>query len=208
MPWRERSAMDEKTSFVFEVGESTVSALCEAFGISRTLAYRYIGRYLQEGPAGLAEQSRARGCGTAPPRPGEACWSCREATARSAERLLERLRERFPARNAGGLSSFLRRNGLVKKRRVSGAPRGPPCLEAGAPNDIWSVDFKGEFRMGNMRYCYPLTVMDAYSRYVLVWWGCIGPPMRAFGPYFKPFSSITGCRSRSTATTGSPSPAR
>ena len=58
---REVSDGREKTSFIFEweSGESTVSALCEAFGISRTLAYRYIGRYLRKGRLGLAEQSRA-----------------------------------------------------------------------------------------------------------------------------------------------------
>jgi len=63
---------------------------------------------------------------------------------------------------------MLKRNGLVKKRRRVRRIRGThPIFEAKGPNEIWSVDFKGEFRMGNMRYCYPLTVMDAYSRYVL-----------------------------------------
>ena len=79
---------------------------------------------------------------------------------------------------------------------------------ADGPNEIWSVDFKGEFRMGNMRYCYPLTVMDTYSRYVLAVAGITAPPLRAQRPYFRPFLSSTGYPSRSTATTGSRLPAR
>jgi len=63
---------------------------------------------------------------------------------------------------------ILKRHGLIKKRkRVRRIRETHPIFRADGPNEIWSVDFKGEFRMGNMRYCYPLTVMDTYSRYVL-----------------------------------------
>jgi transposase InsO family protein len=81
------------------------------------------------------------------------------------------LREQFGDRRlpaASTIALILKRNGLVRKRRrVRRIRETHPVFEAKAPNEIWSVDFKGEFRMGNMRYCYPLTVMDAYSRYVL-----------------------------------------
>jgi transposase InsO family protein len=176
MPWKESSAMDEKASFIleWESGESTVSELCKSFGISRTLAYRYIARYLLQGVAGLQEQSRA-------PR---RVWN---RTSKEVEKtivewrrrkprlgplkLQEKLRERQGARKLPGVSTIaliLKRYGLVKKRRrVRRIREVHPIFEAKAPNEIWSVDFKGEFRMGNMRYCYPLTVMDAYSRYVL-----------------------------------------
>ena len=61
MPWRERSAMQEKASFIleWESGQHTFRALCKAFGISRTLGYRYVLRYVLRGPEGLREQSRA-----------------------------------------------------------------------------------------------------------------------------------------------------
>ena len=66
------------------------------------------------------------------------------------------------------IALVLKRHGLVKKRRrVRRIRETHPIFEAKAPNEIWSVDFKGKFRMGDGRYCYPLTVMDAYSRYVL-----------------------------------------
>jgi transposase InsO family protein len=168
--------MDEKTSFIleWESGESTVSALCESFGISRTLAYRYIARYLDYGRAGLLEQSRA-------PRrvwnrTGEKLEQAiielrRQRPRRGALKLLEGLREQFGDRRlpaASTIALILKRNGLVRKRRrVRRIRETHPIFEAKAPNEIWSVDFKGEFRMGNMRYCYPLTVMDTYSRYVL-----------------------------------------
>ena len=176
MPWQERSAMDEKTSFIleWEAGESTVSALCESFGISRTLAYRYINRYLDYGSAGLREQSRAARWvwNRTPGDLEKAIVELRRSKPRrGALKLLEGLREQFGRRRLPAVSTIaliLKRNGLVKKRkRVRRIREVHPIFDAKEPNEIWSVDFKGEFRMGNMRYCYPLTVMDSYSRFVL-----------------------------------------
>jgi transposase InsO family protein len=177
MPWRNRSAMDEKASFILEwqSGESTFTALCKSFGVSRTLGYRYVLRYLLRGVSGLREQSRA-------PR---RVWN---RTAPSVERAIVGLRSRWPrigplkifqllTERYGGrrkvpsvstIALVLKRYGLVKKRRrVRRIRETHPIFEAKAPNEIWSVDFKGKFRMGDGQYCYPLTVMDAYSRFVL-----------------------------------------
>jgi transposase InsO family protein len=194
MPWKERSAMDEKTSFIleWEAGESTVSALCQSFGISRTLAYRYINRYLDYGPAGLLGQSRA-------PRrvwnhTGEEFEKAimelrRQKPRRGALKLREGLRERFgnvPLPAVSTIELILKRNGLVKKRkRVRRIREVHPIFQAKGPNEIWSADFKGEFRMGNMRYCYPLTVMDSYSRYVLAVEGMHKPTYEGTKPVFE-----------------------
>jgi len=168
--------MDEKTSFIFEweSGESTVSALCESFGISRTLAYRYIGRYLDHGRPGLVEQSRAprRVWNRTAEDLVQAVIALRRRKPRlGALKLHELLREQFGRRRVPAVSTIeliLKRHGLLKKRkRVRRIRETHPVFKAEGPNEIWSVDFKGEFRMGNMRYCYPLTVMDAYSRCVL-----------------------------------------
>jgi len=176
MPWQERSAMEEKASFIFEweSGESTVSALCESFGISRTLAYRYIGRYLDHGRAGLLEQSRAPRRvwnRTAQDLEQAVIELRRKKPRRGALKLHQLLREQFGRRPVPAVSTIeliLKRHGLVKKRRrVRRIRETHPIFQADGPNEIWSVDFKGEFRMGNLRYCYPLTVMDTYSRYVL-----------------------------------------
>ena len=168
--------MDEKASFIleWESGESTVRALCESFGISRTLAYRYITRYLDYGRAGLAEQPRAprRVWNRTDEDLVQAVVELRRARPRrGALKLQTLLQEQFPNRKLPAVSTIeliLRRHGLVKKRkRVRRIRETHPIFRAEGPNEIWSVDFKGEFRMGNMRYCYPLTVMDTYSRYVL-----------------------------------------
>jgi len=168
--------MEEKTSFVleWESGESTVRALCEAFGISRTLGYRYIARYQDYGMAGLLERSRAPGrvWNRTAAELQQAVLELRRGKPRlGALKLRELLREQFPQRHlpsASTIERLLKSHGLVKKRRrVRRIRETHPIFRAEGPNEIWSVDFKGEFRMGNLRYCYPLTVMDTYSRYVL-----------------------------------------
>jgi transposase InsO family protein len=176
MPWKERSAMEEKTSFIMEwqADGVTVAELCRSFGISRTLGYSYIRRFKQGGWKGLEQQSRA------PHR----VWN---KTSLCVERLIVGLRKKYPRYGAvtihgligksldashvpsvATIDVILRRNGLVKKRRRVHRIRAVhPLFHAPRPNSIWSVDFKGEFRMGNGRYCYPLTVMDSHSMYVL-----------------------------------------
>ena len=168
--------MDEKASFIleWESGESTVTALCESFGIFRTLGYRYISRYLDYGRAGLMEQPRVprRVWNRTDEDLVQAVVEMRGGKPRlGALKLQTLLQEQFPDRKLPAVSTIeliLKRHGLVKKRkRVRRIRETHPIFRAEGPNEIWSVDFKGEFRMGNMRYCYPLTVMDAYSRYVL-----------------------------------------
>ena len=176
MPWKARSAMEEKQSFIMEwlAGDSTMKELCKAFGISRTLGYEYVGRYLAGGLAGLKELSRA-------PR---RVWN---KTSRPVEKFIVEIRRkhgRWGAQTIHDLmlgaiddrqlpavttiDHILQRYGMVKKRRrVRRIRETHPIFEAHRPNEIWSADFKGEFLMGNGKYCYPLTIMDTYSRYVL-----------------------------------------
>ena len=81
-----------------------------------------------------------------------------------------------PGRSA--VAALLKRHGLIQRRprrRVIGHPGKPNTLIV-APNQIWCADFKGQFRLGNGRYCYPLTVTDGFSRYLL---GCQGLPSTA-----------------------------
>ncbi len=74
---------------------------------------------------------------------------------------------RVPARST--IHAVLDRHGLVKR---GGGPRhrarGTPLSAGAAPNDLWCADFKGEFKLGNGRYCYPLTVTDHASRFLLL----------------------------------------
>ena len=194
MPWKARSAMEEKFSFVMEwlANQTTMKELCRSFGISRTLGYAYINRFFQEGHAGLEERSRA-------PR---RVWN---KTADCVEDFVVQLRKNEPrygpltihglldgvidSRALPAVSTIeliLKRHGLVnKRRRVRRIREAHPIFKAEKPNAIWSADFKGEFRMGNMRYCYPLTIMDTYSRYVLAVVGMHSPTFEGTKAVFE-----------------------
>ena len=176
MPWKERSVVQEKQAFIMEwmADGISVAELCRTFGISRTLGYRYINRYLKDGMKGLEELSRA-------PRQ---VWN---KTSPCVEKLIVGIRKIKPRYGAltiylllrkaidrkalpavSTIDLILRRHGLVKKRRrVRRIREVHPIFVAQQPNVIWSADFKGKFRTGDKQYCYPLTIMDTYSRYVL-----------------------------------------
>ena len=117
-------------------------------------------------PAGALRQPAAR-AGRDPDRPPQG----REAAlgGKIRELLVRRLSGdvRVPARST--IHAVLDRHGLVKRGGASRhRARGTPLSEGGAPNDLWCADFKGEFKLGNDRYCYPLTVTDHASRFLLL----------------------------------------
>jgi transposase InsO family protein len=152
-----------------------VTELCDQYGISRKTAYKWIDRYLRQGPAGLEERTRRPN--TSPSRtPDEIQYALLEARRRhpswGAKKLLTLVHKRHPRWDLPHRSTvceILSRNGMVSKkprRRRIGHP-GRPHSAILAPNDVWSADFKGQFKTGNGRYCYPLTVTDNFSRYLL-----------------------------------------
>lgn len=179
MPWRETSPMDQRTQFIADYlrGTLTVTELCQLYGISRKTAYKWIDRYLRQGPAGLEEQSRRPRHSpneTAPEIVTALIEARRRHPTWGAKKLLTLVRNRHPRWDLPGRSTvcdILSRNGMVPKkrqRRRIGHP-GKPSSSMLAPNDVWSADFKGQFKTGDGLYCYPLTVTDGFSRYLL---GC------------------------------------
>jgi len=179
MPWREISPMDQRTQFIADYLRDTlsISELCEFYEVSRKTGYKWIDRYLQRGPAGLDELSRRPH--RAPNATAEmivaALLEARRRHPRwGGKKLLALLHKREPRWNLPGRSTacdILKRHGLVpiqRHRRRLGHP-GKPTSQILAPNDVWSADFKGQFRTGDGCYCYPLTVADGFSRYLL---GC------------------------------------
>lgn len=179
MPWSQTTPMDEKTQFIADYLRHTlgVSELCEHYGISRKTGYKWIARYLEKGPEGLEERSRRPG-GSPRATPPDTVAALLEIRHRhpswGAKKLLAFLAKRDEERELPGRSTvcdILKRHGLVptkRRRRVIGHP-GPPVSETLAPNEIWCADYKGQFKTGDGLYCYPLTVTDNYSRYLL---GC------------------------------------
>jgi len=181
MPWSQTSPMDQRTQFIADFLREVLSVteLCDLYGISRKTAYKWIERYLRQGPAGLEERSRRPRL--SPNRtPDEVTQALLEARRRhpswGGKKLLTLVHKRhsswdLPHRST--VCDILSRHGMVPKKRARrriGHPGKPTSLIL-APNDLWSADFKGQFKTGNGRYCYPLTVTDSYSRYLL---GCQG----------------------------------
>lgn len=181
MPWSETSAMDQKRLFIrdYTRGVFPLAELCRRYGISRPTGYKWIYRFEEEGFPGLSERSRRpKSCSHAIPTPiADAILELRRKhPSWGAKKLLRILEQRdpsvdWPARST--VCDLLSRNGLVKKRRRRKYPvhAGKPTPGMDYPNQTWCTDFKGEFKMGNGYYCYPLTTSDGYSRYLL---GCRG----------------------------------
>lgn len=171
MPWKATGIVEERMTFIarLEQGES-MSALCREHGISRKTGYKIHGRYKELGVLGLLDQSRAPH-----ERPQRTPDEIRERVlelrrdygfgARKIRRKLLDEKVRAPATSTIG--EILKEAGVVEKRRQR--RRTPPCVgpfaDAQHPNDRWTLDFKGEFRLGNRHYCYPLTVQDDATRY-------------------------------------------
>jgi transposase InsO family protein len=177
MPWKECSVMDERLRFVAKLldGEAMTDA-CREFGISRKTGYKIFQRYKDSGVEALSDRSRrpVRYANQLPSQIESLIVTLKREKphwgARKIRELLVRRLDgdiRIPAKST--IHAVLHRHDLVKairrpRQRASGTP-----LSAGiAPNDLWCADFKGEFKLGNRQYCYPLTVTDHASRFLLL----------------------------------------
>jgi len=167
--------MDQKTEFIllWKSNKYTIAELGRMFEISRTTAYKFINRYCRVGLDGLKELSRSprRVANKTPDRIESEIVKLRGRHPRwGGEKLLVLLEDRFPGDQLPKLSTvnlILKRNGLVKERkRHRKVEPQQPIFDPQAPNEVWSADFKGKFRMGDRQYCYPLTIADSYSRFV------------------------------------------
>ena len=177
MPWKECSVMDERLRFVAQLLDGEPMAqLCRAFGISRKTGYKIFTRYKEHGLEALTDRSRrpVRYANQLPPQVESLIVSLKRdkphwGARKIRELLVRRLAGdvRIPAKST--IHAVLHRHGLVKE---AGRPRhratGTPLSTGAAPNDLWCADFKGEFKLGNGQYCYPLTVADHASRFLLL----------------------------------------
>src|ERR1700694_5612235 len=177
MPWKASSVMEDRLRFVARLldGEA-MTDVCRDFGVSRKTGYKIFDRYKEHGLAALSDRSRRPvRYANQLPQPIESLivrlkgekphWGARKIR----ELLVRRLDGdvRVPAKST--IHAVLDRHGLVKRGgRPRHRARGTPLSEGAAPNDLWCADFKGEFKLGNGRYCYPLTVTDHASRFLLL----------------------------------------
>jgi len=172
MPWMESSVTEERLRFVARLldGEA-MTDVCRDFGVSRKTGYKIFDRYKEHGLEALSDRSRrpVRYANQLPQQieglivrlKGEKPhWGARKIR----ELLVRRLDGdvRVPAKST--IHAVLDRHGLVKR---GGGPRhrarGTPLSEGAAPNELWCADFKGEFKLGNGSYCYPLTVRVTFD---------------------------------------------
>jgi transposase InsO family protein len=175
MPWKELRAMDQKTQMIklWRSDRYTITDLSILHDVSRKTIYKWIRRYQAEGTPGLEDRSRA---------------PLHHQNATSEEILIIAIKKRHPQWGPkkiiaslkghygeigypaiSTVSEILKRKGLVtpRVRRHRTGPYTAPFTECKNPNDVWSADFKGQFRMGNGKLCYPLTITDNYSRFLL-----------------------------------------
>jgi len=179
VPWKRKSPVDLRMEFMARLkrGER-MTDLCVEYGVSRKTGHKLKRRYEELGPSGLEDQSRAPKHipHKTPPevvelvvaeRMQHPSWGSRKLKAV----LEERLGHTLPS--ASTLGGILVRKGLTERRPARRRYRPSPStlMPAKAPNDVWCIDYKGQFRLGDQSYCYPLTLTDQYSRYLL---GCAG----------------------------------
>jgi transposase InsO family protein len=178
--------MDSRLQFVAEAKrtDEPFVALCARHGIAPKTGYKWLARYAAEGPAGLHERSRrprTSPTATAPAAADALLELRRRHPTWGAKKLLAVLGRRHPRLTLPAPSTaaaLLQRAGLVtarRRRRALGHP-GRPTAAMDAPNAVWTADFKGEFKTRDGVYCYPLTVADGYSRFLLA---CRGLPSTA-----------------------------
>jgi putative transposase len=167
--------MDERLRFVARLLEGEKMApLCAEFGISRKTGYKIFERYKDCGVQAFTDRSRRpyRQANRLPaPIEATIVRLKREYPGWGAPKIREKLRQQFTAPHLPAISTVhavLDRHGLVKHRRRRRHTAAATALSRPTePNALWCADYKGEFMLGNRRYCYPLTITDFASRYLL-----------------------------------------
>jgi transposase InsO family protein len=176
VPWKVSRPVTERMEFLSRLGKGErMVDLCSEFGISRKTGYKFWDRFKRAGARALEDQSRAR-------------KTIAHKTPEAVEQLLVEGRKAHPSwggrklkdvlegdhpgvvfPSAGTVAAILKRHGLVQERKR----RSPPSRYTGrltvpqGPNEVWGADYKGQFRLGNREYCYPLTATDLHSRFIL-----------------------------------------
>lgn len=189
MPWNETCPVKERKSLIQDAhsGRYTHTELCQRYRISRKTGYKWLRRYDQEGRPGLVDRSRAAHChpNQTSPQIVEALLEFKHRHPKwGAYAIVRHLKRAQPHRRWPAISTakgIFERHGLTtprrKRRRVP--PHTEPLRHAVTPQSVWSADYKGDFQMGNGQRCYPLTMSDNYSRFLITCQGMHKPSLNA-----------------------------
>jgi len=207
----ETNLTDERARFVhdFESGHWSMTELCERYGVSRPTGYKWMAR--RKGGAGFADRSHApHQCPHRTSADVEALIvAARQEYGWGAKKLRQVLRTRYPARPWPARSTFneiLDRHALLHKnrRRRKWTHPGATPLHTERPNQVWPVDFKGQFRTGDGHYCYPLTVTDHFSRSLLACHGLRSVATAGARPVFRTLFRAVGLPEAIRSDNGAP----
>lgn len=177
MGWKETCAMEERMRFMLAVRkrEESFAAICREFGVSRRVGYKWLGRFEEEGVCGLEDRSRAplHHPHAMKQKVADRCLDVRRGHPSWGPLKVRAYLERkapatvWPA--ASSIGELFDREGLTVKRKLRrrSPPSSAPFARCAAANDVWCIDFKGWFLTGDGKRCEPLTITDAYSRYLL-----------------------------------------
>jgi transposase InsO family protein len=195
MPWKETCAMDQRVQLIGDClkGEHTISEIGEHYQVSRKTVYKWISRYEAGGIEALQEASRAPYChpnATPPEIISEIIDTKLRHVNWGPKKVVSSLRHHHPEKCwpvVSTVQSILRKEGLVKPRRIRRHTPAftRPFQECLKPNDTWSIDYKGQFRTGDGKLCYPLTITDNFSRYLLTCRGLRHPSYETTRPWLE-----------------------
>lgn len=196
MPWIKTNPMDQKLQLIadWQTKYFSITDLSQKYGLSRKITYKWINRYEEWGIDGLKDQSR---------RPNHIPNQTSDDLVnlivkeklinrnRGPKKVYSQLKIKYPYIDwpaPSTIGEWLRKHGLVKKRkrRLRVPPYTEPFQSCQEPNAVWSADYKGQFFTRNGKLCYPLTISDNYSRYLLK---CQGLPGPRYQPTKKVFES-------------------
>lgn len=176
MPWKESSMLDEKIKFIARLlnGEK-LAPLCREFNISRKTGYQIWNKYLQFGQQAFIEQKRTpyRYANKLPVQIEMLILDLKKEYPNwGAPKIRDKMLKKHPDIRIPAISTIhavLDRHGLVKSelRKKRYKAEGTPLLHVQDPNDLWCADYKGEFMTADKKYCYPLTITDYASRFIL-----------------------------------------
>jgi putative transposase len=195
MPWKETCAMEEKIQMIKDwlSKEHSISELGEHYQVSRKTVHKWIRRLKAGGMEALKEASCAPYChpnATAPEIVSQIIDTKLRHVYWGPKKLVVFLKRQYPEQRWPAVStaqSILYKEGLVKtkKTRRYTPPYTQPFQECQKPNDSWSIDYKGQFRTSDGRLCYPLTITDNYSRYLLTCRGLRHPNYESTRPWLE-----------------------
>jgi len=176
MPWARTDVGEQRVKFVVRAasGREKMAALCREFGVSRPTGYRWRRRFEQAGSVTAVVE-----CSRRPQHsPGETEWAkqervveLRHAYGWGAKKIAVLLEEEGAPLTVTTINRILQRRGLVRKKDSHAPAQGR--FERAAPNELWQMDGKGEYRVNDGR-CYPLSILDDHSRFAVGLYGLAG----------------------------------